>query len=469
MFPLARRLALQHPEGASFRFRPSGRDITYGASVTMPNRIVRVIRKRITRALHVELEFSLLQRGLEQAWDSTLELIPLASSRTMARRLRRRAKVIVRANLGLPGLQQALERSIEGTLERMPVAAPQRLVHRVRRRARVILKANLSLANMQRGLAQAVDEGIEQIPLRTPRGIARIIRNRATRVMKTDVGISELQRGLGRILKSTLKGIPVDPDLLVKQGSERSRHLNRQLAWSLAFVAGAVNAGGFLAVQAYTSHVTGTVSRVADEMILGHPALALAAVGIVTCFLAGAFSAGLLISLGKRLRFQSHYALSLMLEAALLLIFGFMGANLHQIHRFFVPLTAALLSFVMGMHNSVVTTISNAEVRTTHLTGIVTDIGLEASRLFYFNVEKNQRVGPVLANRTKLKLHSLILVSFFVGGLVGAAGFKHVGYKMTIFLAVFLILLAWRPLLQDMRIRFRLIRHPAGEAGGGEP
>ena len=214
-------------------------------------------------------------------------------------------------------------------------------------------------------------------------------------------------------------------------------------------MAGAVNAGGFLAVQSYTSHVTGAVSRMADELALGHQALALAASGVVVFFLLGAFCSGLLINLGRRYRFQAHYALSLMLEACLLLTFGLMGYRLNELHRLFVPVTVALLSFIMGMHNSVVTTISNAEVRTTHLTGIVTDLGLELSRLFYFNVEEDGRSTKVRANRDRLKLHGLILASFFGGGLVGALGFKHVGFKVTIFLAAFLFLLAWRPMLRD--------------------
>jgi uncharacterized membrane protein YoaK (UPF0700 family) len=251
--------------------------------------------------------------------------------------------------------------------------------------------------------------------------------------------------------------MPLDADLLVKQGAERTKYLNRQLAWSLAFVAGAVNAGGFLAVQSYTSHVTGAVSRMADELALGNKTLGMAAFGVVVFFMLGSFCSGLLISLGKRHRFQAHYALSLMLESGLLLLFGLMGYRLNELHRLFVPATVALLSCIMGMHNSVVTTISNAEVRTTHLTGIVTDLGLELSRLFYFNVDDDERTGRVMANRDKLKLHGLILASFFSGGLVGALGFKHVGFKMTIFLAAFLFLLAWRPVLRDMRVRFRLI------------
>jgi uncharacterized membrane protein YoaK (UPF0700 family) len=380
----------------------------------MPRRIVRIIRKQVTRAFRIEIEFSRLHRELGRALDSTLGLTPMDSSRRFFRGVHRRARVVMRANLGLPELQ--------------------------------------------RGLGQAVDDSIEQIPMDTPRGIARIVRRRATRVLKTEMGLSEIQRGLGRTLDHTMDLMPFDADLLVKHGTARSKYLNRQLAWSLAFVAGAVNAGGFLAVQSYTSHVTGAVSRMADELALGHKTVALAALAIVVFFALGAFCSGLLISLGRRRRFQSHYALSLMLEAGLLLLFGLMGSRLHQMHTFFLPVTVILLSFIMGMHNSVVTTISNAEVRTTHLTGIVTDLGLELSRLFYFNVSAHERTKRVMANRDKLKLHGLILASFFGGGVAGALGFRHVGFKMTIFLAAFLFLLAWRPVFRDVKIRFRLIQ-----------
>ncbi len=394
----------------------------------MPKRIVRIIRKRITRALHVEIEFSSIHRDLGR------------------------------------GLGRALERTLDSTLDLVPLDSPRRIIRGVRRRARVVLRANLRLSNIQRGLSKTMDrtidriDQIDQIPMKTTKGIARIVHRRAIKVLQTDVSLSEIQRGLSRTLVNTLDLMPLDADLLVKQGAARSKQLNRQLAWSLAFVAGAVNAGGFLAVQSYTSHVTGAVSRAADELALGHTSLALAALAIVTFFALGAFCAGLLISLGRRRRFQSHYALSLMLEGGLLLVFGLMGSHLQEMHRFFLPLTVILLSFIMGMHNSVVTTISDAEVRTTHLTGIVTDLGLELSRLFYFNVDDHHRLTRVMGNRDKLKLHGLVLASFFGGGVVGAIGFRHVGFKMTIFLAAFLFLLAWRPVLRELRVRFRLIR-----------
>ena len=237
----------------------------------------------------------------------------------------------------------------------------------------------------------------------------------------------------------------------------RSQLLDCQMAWSLAFVAGAVNAGGFLAVQSYTSHMSGTVSRAADEWALGHSMAALAAISSVAFFALGAFCSALLVSLGRRNRFKSHYAFALAIEGLLLLVFGMVGAHLAHIHRFFLPATVILLSFTMGMQNAIVTTISHAEVRTTHMTGVVTDLGIELSRLFYFNVDQQSKVHQIVANRDKLKLHALILGAFFGGGIVGALGFKHIGFKVTIFLASFLFSLAVRPLLYDFRVRWKLL------------
>lgn len=242
----------------------------------------------------------------------------------------------------------------------------------------------------------------------------RIVQRRLTQILQGNLDIEHLQKGTQRFLGRLMDLIPLDADLLMGgAGAARAKFLNRQLATSLAFVAGAVNAGGFLAVQTYTSHVSGTLSRIGDELALGHKALAMGAAATVACFCAGAICASLLISYGKRHRYQSHYALSLMIEAVLLMIFGLMGYKLQATQRFFLPSTVVLLSFIMGMHNSVVTTISSAEVRTTHMTGIVTDLGIELGRALYIDVTKNRRVERVKANWDKLKLHSLILVSFF--------------------------------------------------------
>ncbi|HBZ06088.1 MAG TPA: DUF1275 domain-containing protein, partial [Massilia sp.] len=67
-------------------------------------------------------------------------------------------------------------------------------------------------------------------------------------------------------------------------GHQRSAAANRQLGLVLAFVAGAINAGGLLAVGQYTSHVTGMVSSVADNLVLGRQDLVPAVLAAVAAF-----------------------------------------------------------------------------------------------------------------------------------------------------------------------------------------
>ena len=110
-------------------------------------------------------------------------------------------------------------------------------------------------------------------------------------------------------------------------GRERTADGNRLLGYALAFVAGATNAGAFVAVRQYTSHITGTLSSFADAVVIGQWSTALAALGAVASFAVGALMCALLVNFGRRRNWQSVYATPLLLEAALLLAFGLLGAR----------------------------------------------------------------------------------------------------------------------------------------------
>jgi len=227
---------------------------------------------------------------------------------------------------------------------------------------------------------------------------------------------------------------------------QRTDISNRRLGRSLAFVAGAVNAGGFFAVGQYTSHMTGIVSSVADNAALGEVHLVLAGVASLLAFLLGAATSAILINWGRRRGAHSLYALPLIVEAALLLCFGLMGARLDASGQ--VSAIVALLCFVMGLQNAIVTKVSRSEIRTTHVTGLVTDIGIELGKLFYWN--DNAMADRVLADRGKLRLLSSLLAMFLLGGLAGAFGFKYLGYIVTVPLAVGLLSLAIIPVFDDL-------------------
>lgn len=245
--------------------------------------------------------------------------------------------------------------------------------------------------------------------------------------------------------------------LLQLTARERTRRSNRQFGGILAFVAGAINAGGFLAVHRYTSHMTGIVSSIADDLVLGSIGLALAGLVSLAAFVAGAITTTLLISWARRQELRSKYALALLLEAVLLLVFGLVGANLKSFATLLVPTAVLLLCFIMGLQNALITKLSRAEIRTTHITGIVTDIGIELGKLLYWN-RHGEQFGRVQVDRQRLQVLSLLALYFFMGGIAGAFGFNRLGYVSTLPLALLLISLALVPMLDDLRSGWRRFR-----------
>lgn len=231
----------------------------------------------------------------------------------------------------------------------------------------------------------------------------------------------------------------------------RSDAADTVLAVVLTFVAGAVNAGGFLAVGQYTSHMTGIVSAIADHLVLG--TYALAAVGTVslTSFIAGAATSALLINWGRRNTRRKQYAYPVALEALLLLCFGVLGvATSATVHV--LPLSLPLLCFLMGLQNATITKLSGARIRTTHLTGMVTDIGIEIGKVLYLHRDRGRLAHVrVVADHRKLALLSTLVATFLIGGIVGAFGFSVYGYVFCVPLAALLLLLAVPQLLPSKR------------------
>ena len=230
---------------------------------------------------------------------------------------------------------------------------------------------------------------------------------------------------------------------------QRTPKANFQLGTVLCFVAGATNAGGFLAVGQYTSHMSGMVSSVADNLILNQWGLVISGIAAVLAFLAGAVSTAWMVNWAMRRHLHSAYGRPLLLEALLLLVFGLFGAAIDRYDSPLVPTTMLVLCFIMGLQNAVITKISNAEIRTTHITGLVTDLGIELGKLTYIN--RLTRENLVHANVQRLRLLIALISAFFIGGVAGAWGFKSFGYIATLPLSAILVAMVWRPVMDDAR------------------
>ncbi|MBE7325908.1 DUF1275 domain-containing protein [Nocardioides sp. Y6] len=235
--------------------------------------------------------------------------------------------------------------------------------------------------------------------------------------------------------------------LLAVAGPVRSRRHNLQLASLLAFNAGVLNSVGFVAVAVYTSHMTGLTAGVADQLVLGDwRVVAIGLLGIA-CFVAGAAVCAVVFNWGRRRRLRGRYANVLVLEALLILLFGLLADQLVWGRREFVFI--AVLCFTMGMQNAIITKISDAQIRTTHVTGMVTDIGIELGKLAYRH--RTPGLDPVVANPFKLGMLAMLVGLFFLGGVLGALGYLEFGFAVVIPLALLLLAAASAPLLADIK------------------
>ena len=212
-----------------------------------------------------------------------------------------------------------------------------------------------------------------------------------------------------------------------REGLARSDRLNRRVAGCLALIGGYVNATGVVLLGVFSSHMTGNVSRAATDLASGNLTAALAAMGVVLGFFFGALLASVVLESGFCGTTSRSYGAALALEASWLVVFAVLHGGAVS-GRFALP-HAFALCVAMGVQNSLVTRLSGAVVRTTHLTGVITDLGIEAARWFrWWRDAASRRTGirlgfgrnpvsrPAFA---KVALLGTIAVAFAVGAVGG--------------------------------------------------
>ena len=209
----------------------------------------------------------------------------------------------------------------------------------------------------------------------------------------------------------------------------RTSRADAQLGLILAFIAGGLNAGGFLIVGVYTSHMSGLVSSLADNLVLAVWPLIATALAAISAFLGGAMLSAWLVNWARRHHAHRQYALPLALEGLLILGFGLLEIT-HPPLPHLQACAIALLCGIMGLQNATITKASGATIRTTHVTGITTDIGIELGKLPYGTTDF-----------AKLRLLTSLLTCFFSGGILGAIGFKTCGPAFAVVYAAMLLVL----------------------------
>ncbi|RVV97299.1 DUF1275 domain-containing protein [Mesobaculum littorinae] len=229
--------------------------------------------------------------------------------------------------------------------------------------------------------------------------------------------------------------------MLIREGQDRSGSIDLRLAVWLALAAGAVNAAGFRSLGHFSANMTGNVSTMSDMLALGRVATAMGFLALLVAFVCGALFCGLIVRAGARQGIGGIYALAILIEAALLVPLAMVDLVASGAGSGWTLVIG--LSFLMGLQNATTTGISEARVRTSHVSGIATDIGLELAELV---IRDPRRPDP----RPRLVLHGATLLAFFGGGVAGVWGYERIG--AVVFLVVS-VGLAWLALATLQRLR----------------
>lgn len=205
-----------------------------------------------------------------------------------------------------------------------------------------------------------------------------------------------------------------------------------RIASLLSFVAGLVNVAGFLAVQRLTTNVTGHFAFFVDEVFKLNFLEGMHYFLFILFFFLGSFFSSLSIELISKVNDSLVYRIPIFIESVILFSVAVFGPELVTT----TPNAIAYsLLFAMGLQNSLVTTISNATVRTTHLTGLFTDLGIELSQLFFYK-QKEQKEKL----HSSIKLRLTIISFFFLGGILGGVFYTSLQLHVLLFAGLLLLI-----------------------------
>ncbi|MBX3020947.1 MAG: DUF1275 domain-containing protein [Bdellovibrionales bacterium] len=203
----------------------------------------------------------------------------------------------------------------------------------------------------------------------------------------------------------------------------------------LAFQAGLLNMGGFMACHSFVSHVTGYATLFGQEVNRAEFKFALGMLLVPLFFLAGAMLSGVLVDLQIKLQKKPRYYIVFGVLFSLLLfvvvggfngLFGHFGEPLEQSRDYTL---LALLCLICGIQNGTVSLVSRSMVRTTHLTGITTDLGIGLVRVF-----NRDLLHGKIDDEWKANFMRIGIIGFFaLGSISGFAAFRDLGFRGFLF------------------------------------
>lgn len=232
-----------------------------------------------------------------------------------------------------------------------------------------------------------------------------------------------------------------------RRAKTRTFRHNKVIASALSFVAGVVNIVGILSLHYMATNVTGHFGFLIEETLqLDYKGFLIYFLYIFFFFL-GSFVSNFLVEAVDKINERYIYIIPAFIESLLLIFIALFGDSLIEENSHIIAYT---LLFAMGLQNALVTLISNAIVRTTHLTGLFTDLGIEMSQLLFY---KKRRHRVKLVSTIYLRLR--IVAYFFVGGIVGGVLYNYFSFYVLLVPSALLLFGMFYDYLKVRMIQFR--------------
>ena len=221
--------------------------------------------------------------------------------------------------------------------------------------------------------------------------------------------------------------------MLRQSKEDRTLKQNLLLASSTAFVSGVTNVAGMVAFLAFTSNITGHVANLAKHIVEQNFRQIIVFVIWLLLFFAGAFLSNFIVrSLERKSRYRAH-STPIIIEIILLLFVAVYGHNFYKETDLEREIVIGVIIFSMGLQNNMVSTLSGGLIKSSHLTGLFTDLGGDVAELLHPKSEEN------IAVKHRIYIRFTILGFYFLGGLAGGYFFDDYGFAIFYFIPMILL------------------------------
>ncbi len=217
--------------------------------------------------------------------------------------------------------------------------------------------------------------------------------------------------------------------MLRRFSNSRTFQDNLRLGIFTAIIAGMVNVASLVLFYSFTSNLTGHFAILSQEIANGKWFQMLVVFFWILLFFSGSFlSNNLIINSSKKNAFISH-SIPMILEIACFVFVGIYGQFFYTETLTQTEILVSVLLFSMGLQNGLTASISNFQVKTTHLTGLTTDLAIHLSML----TKKKYRANIQVVQKTKLM--AAIMGSYITGGIVSGLIIHYVQFQVFYFIS----------------------------------